>query len=84
MLSALAEFCKDLLEPYPANWMEAAFAIEARVLCVCFQGGYRDVGTMAIWPDPFWSRLLKLLRGLPGPGLNVQPYQCDGLQLKIP
>jgi len=70
VLSALAGLSKELLEPYPANWMEAAFAIEARLLCVCFQGGYRDVGTMAIWPDPFWSRL-QLLRGLPGRGLDL-------------
>ena len=48
MFYALAELSKDLLEPHPADRMEAAIATEASV-CVCFQGGYRGVGAMAIW-----------------------------------
>jgi len=70
VLYALAELSKDLPEHHPTDRMEAAFTIEASI-CVCFQGGYRDVGTMSIWSDPFWSRLPKLLRGLPGRGLDL-------------
>jgi len=79
VLYALAELSKDLPEPHSADRMEAAIATEASV-CVCFQGGYRGVGTMAIWPDSLESLTTVSWTARTWP----RPHQRDRLRIGIP
>jgi len=59
--------------------MEAAIANVVNV-CGSFQGGYKDVRTMAIWSDPYCSRL-QMLRGLVH---GFDPNATDCSSQKIP
>lgn len=79
-LSTLAELgisaqAEDLPELHPADRMEVAMKAS---ICMSFQGGYRDIGTM-IWLDPFSSRI-QMLRGL-RQGLNPNATDCSSWEI---
>ena len=84
MLLQLGLHCKNVIKALcalsilginaPADLMEAAIANAVNVFS-SVQGGYRDVPTMAIWSDPYCSRL-QMLRGL-GHGLDPNAMDCN-------